>query len=57
MAEDFLLTSLGTVGLLILAKKTGKILRVKEYLDTLISRNFRIDKRLYQQALKEVKEV
>ena len=57
LAEDFLLTSLGTVGLLILAKKTGKILRVKEYLDALISRNFRIDRRLYQQVLEEVKEL
>ncbi|MBM4761454.1 DUF3368 domain-containing protein [Bacillus sp. B15-48] len=51
LAKTFLLQPIGTIGVLILAKKKGKIEEVKPYLDALISHGFHISKNLYQQAL------
>ncbi|MFD0715179.1 DUF3368 domain-containing protein [Paenibacillus sp. GCM10027626] len=52
LAQTFLLQPLGTLGVLILAKKEGKIPALKSLLDQLISRNFRVSAKLYDQVLR-----
>ena len=51
LAQTFLLQPLGTLGILMLAKKESKISALKPLLDQLISRNFRVSARLYEQVL------
>lgn len=47
---------IGTVGILILAKKVGKLDNLKDILDQLIKNRFRLSEEVYQRALKEEKE-
>ena len=48
---------LGTIGLLIWAKKTGEIETLSTYLDELRSKGkFRFSQALYERALREVNE-
>ncbi len=56
LAKTFLLQPIGTIGVLIFAKKKGLIQEIKPLLDTLIIHDFYISKRLYQQALAQVAE-
>lgn len=57
LAKTFLLQPIGTIGILLLAKKKGSIGEVKPLLDTLLDHGFYISKRLYQQVLNQVDEV
>jgi predicted nucleic acid-binding protein len=52
LAQTFLLQPLGTLGILILAKREGKILVLKPLLDQLMSNNFRVSAALYEQVLR-----
>ncbi|NEP60927.1 MAG: DUF3368 domain-containing protein [Symploca sp. SIO2G7] len=47
---------IGTVGVLLLAKKQGRIKSIKEILDALIAQNTRISPKLYQYALTTAQE-
>ncbi|MBO0589494.1 DUF3368 domain-containing protein [Sporosarcina sp. E16_8] len=57
LTKTFLLKPIGTIGILILAKKLNKIEKVKPFLDTLLSNGFHISKKLYQQALVQAGEL
>ncbi|MEW9093576.1 MAG: DUF3368 domain-containing protein [Clostridiaceae bacterium] len=56
-AETMLLQSIGIIGVLIIAKKKGKIKEIKKYLDLLIKSNYRISKKLYENALRKADEL
>jgi len=56
-AEAMLLQSIGIIGLLIIAKKKGKIVEIRKYLDSLIKSNYRISKKLYENALRKAEEL
>lgn len=56
LAEALLFTSIGIVGVLILAKKAKKIEKLKPYLDELIQAGFRISEKLYVSSLERVGE-
>lgn len=56
LAETFLLQPIGTLGILLLAKKEGVITVLKPLLDELIDKNFRVSRKLYEQILKFVDE-
>ena len=56
-AETMLLRSIGLVGILLLAKEYKKIGSVKEYLDMLIEKGFRMSVKLYNQILKSAGEI
>lgn len=47
---------IGTVGILILARKVGKLDNLKVVLDQLIENRFRLSEEVYQRALREDKE-
>ncbi|MFC0297592.1 MULTISPECIES: DUF3368 domain-containing protein [Geobacillus] len=51
MSKQFLLRPIGTIGILILGKKNGKITEVKPLLDTLLENGFYLSERLYREAL------
>jgi predicted nucleic acid-binding protein len=51
------LNPIGTIGVLIQAKKTGHINQVKPLLDRLIKNRIRIGDSLYQKALKMAREI
>ncbi|WP_096225113.1 DUF3368 domain-containing protein [Geobacillus sp. FJAT-46040] len=51
LSKQFLLRPIGTIGILILGKKNGKITEVKSLLDTLLENGFYLSRRLYQEAL------
>jgi predicted nucleic acid-binding protein len=57
LAETLLLEPTGLIGILKIAKITGKINNLKICLDKLILEGFRISKKLYSQLLKEVNEL
>ena len=57
LAETLLLEPTGIIGLLKIAKLTGRITSLQICLDILIDYNFRISKALYLQLLKEVGEI
>lgn len=58
IAKSLSLNVLGTVGLLIQAKRVGKIMSLKEMLDRLINEGqFRISDSLYNLALRTVGEI
>lgn len=48
LAKTFLLQPIGTIGILILAKKKGMIEEVKPLLDILLKHDFYISKKLYR---------
>lgn len=56
LAQMFLLKPIGTLGILLLAKKHNRIEMVKPYLDMLLAHDFYISKKLYQQVLKHANE-
>lgn len=56
-AETMLLRSIGLMGILLLAKEYKKIESVKEYLDILIEKGFRMSVKLYNQILKSAGEI
>lgn len=56
LAETLLLTPIGVLGVLMLAKKKGKVKKVKPLLDALIQSNFRISKKLYWYILDKIDE-
>lgn len=56
-AEAMLLQSIGILGVLIIVKKRGKITELKKYLDLLIKSNYRISKKLYDNALRNAEEL
>jgi predicted nucleic acid-binding protein len=56
LAKVFLLRPIGTLGILLLAKKEGKIDKIQPLLDTLLEHDFYISKKLYQQVLKSANE-
>lgn len=56
-AEAMLLQSIGIIGVLIIGKKKGKIAEIKKYLDSLIRSNYRISKKLYENALRKAEEL
>lgn len=55
--ETMLLRSIGLMGILLLAKEYKKIGSVKEYLDILIEKGFRMSVKLYNQILKSAGEI
>lgn len=57
LADTLMLNSIGTVGLLLVAKKKGRITEVKSYLDGMISNHFRISENLYKYALSQAGEL
>ena len=57
LAETMLLEPTGLIGVLRLAKLTGKIVSLKDCLDQLIQNNYRISKSLYYKVLNEVGEI
>jgi len=57
LAEALLLEPTGLVGLLKLAKLTGKIDSLKDCLDRLIENNYRISKKIYNEVLIGVGEI
>ena len=57
LAEAMLLEPTGLVGLLRLAKLTGKIDSLKDCLDRLIENNYRISKKIYNEILLGVGEI
>lgn len=56
LAKTFLLQPIGTIGVLIFAKKKRLINEVKPLLDTLVEHDFYISKKIYQQALNQADE-
>ena len=56
-AEAMLLQTIGIIGILLIAKKRKKISEVKKYLDLLMESNYRISKKLYENALEKAGEV
>lgn len=57
LARKYRLNVMGTVGILVWAKKVGRIKTLKDILDDLItSGNFQISNAIYKHALKEVGE-
>jgi predicted nucleic acid-binding protein len=56
-AEAMMLQTTGIIGVLILAKKLGRIAKVKQYLDELVNKGYRISKNLYTNALKKCNEL
>lgn len=55
IAEFLGLNVIGTLGMLVMAYKKGKIENVKSIIDKMREKNFWIDDKLYQKILKEIK--
>lgn len=55
-AEALLLKPIGLLGVLKLAKIKGKITEIKPYIDLLVSKKYRISKKMIDQLLEEVGE-
>jgi len=56
-AEDLMLKTIGTIGILKMAKLNGEIKEVRPLLDKLIARKIRISEKLYLDTLKELNEL
>lgn len=56
MAREFLIDTIGIIGILLLAKKDNLLLMIKPFLDDLISNGYRISKKLYIETLKRANE-
>lgn len=57
MASEFLIDTIGVLGILSLAKTKGLINLVKPEMDKLISKGYRISDKLYNQILARNNEV
>lgn len=55
-ADTMLVKTIGVVGILLLAKRLGKIEEIKKYLDLLIANKYRISDKLYRTILNEAEE-
>jgi predicted nucleic acid-binding protein len=56
-AKSFLLTPIGTLGLLRIAKKEGRIEKVKPFIDVLVEKGYRISNKIYEEVLKKESEM
>lgn len=56
LARQFFIRPIGTLGILVLAKKAKKIDTVKPLLDELVDKDFRLSKKLYEIVLMDVDE-
>lgn len=56
LAEALLFTTIGVIGILLLAKRTQKITKVRPYLDDLVLGGYRISKKLYEGTLERAGE-
>ena len=56
MANSMYLKTLGIMGILLIAKEKGYSLEVKEEIDKLIEKGYRISLNLYQEVLKKAGE-
>ncbi|WP_055667202.1 DUF3368 domain-containing protein [Desnuesiella massiliensis] len=56
-AEAMLLQTIGIIGILLISKRRKKIEEIKKYLDLLIDSNYRISKKLYENALEKAGEL
>ena len=52
-----LLQTIGIIGILLISKRRKKIEEIKKYLDLLIDSNYRISKKLYENALEKAGEL
>ena len=57
LATQFLLRPIGVVGVLVLAKESGKIAEVKPYLEQLMEHGFHISQKLFRQVLTRLSEI
>lgn len=55
-AKHFLLTPIGTLGILRIAKKEGKIEKIKPIVDVLIEKGYRISEKIYEDFLNKENE-
>lgn len=51
LAETMLLKPIGVIGILETAQRMGKIINIKEYVDTMIDNGYRISKNIYHRLL------
>ncbi|GEN35955.1 DUF3368 domain-containing protein [Aneurinibacillus danicus] len=56
-AKNFFLTIIGSIGILRIAKREGKIEYVKPYMDFLIAEGYRISQPIYHMVLEAEKEL
>lgn len=56
LAKTFMLQPIGTLGILVLAKKKGLVEEVKPLLKALLNHDFYISEELYQKVLAQVEE-
>lgn len=56
LAEALLFTTIGVIGILLLAKRTKKITEIRPYLDDLMQGGYRISKKLYDGTLERAGE-
>ncbi|MBA3945989.1 MAG: DUF3368 domain-containing protein [Herpetosiphonaceae bacterium] len=56
LAQALHLPVIGTIGILVAAKRRNFLPAVRPSLDALVQHNFRISQRLYEQVLFDVKE-
>lgn len=57
LAEALLFTTIGIIGLLILAKRSRKLEKIKPFLDDLLHSGYRISGKLYESTLERVGEI
>jgi predicted nucleic acid-binding protein len=56
LARQFFIRPIGTLGILVLAKRSKKIDAVKPLLDELVDKDFRLSKKLYENVLMDAGE-
>ena len=56
LADTFLISSIGTLGILLLSKQLKLIYDLPSYLDALLGIGFRINKDMYQRIMQQVSE-
>ncbi|TYQ17001.1 UNVERIFIED_CONTAM: putative nucleic acid-binding protein [Acetivibrio alkalicellulosi] len=56
-AKSFLLTPIGTLGILRIAKQEEKIDKIKPFIDVLLEKGYRISQKLYEDILKKENEI
>ena len=56
-AKSFLLTPIGTLGVLRIAKRKGKIRKIKPLIDILLKNGYRISKTIYNDVLQKEDEI
>ncbi|MDQ2086447.1 DUF3368 domain-containing protein [Herbivorax sp. ANBcel31] len=56
-AKSFLLTPIGTLGILRIAKQEEKIDKINPFIDVLLEKGYRISQKLYEDILKKENEI